>query len=173
MRTFSWLQLVFAWVFTFKKRERKKEHKLCTELESRGCVILKFCCLLRGQRQPAYRSFGLSCFCEENRITPKGALAARQTVIPTSSPAFPGHFLTSSSDRQGFLPQHFPICECHLKSFPTIPLPYGRAMGVVAANPYCQNQAGFFFFLILLLFWENLTAFPNRPLFVSRYNPIG
>lgn len=83
-------------------------------------------------------------------------------VIPTSSPACPGHFLTSSSERQGFPPQYFPICECHLKGFPTIPLPYGRAMGVVTANPYCQNQA--FFFLILLLFWENLAAFPNRSL---------
>lgn len=80
---FSWLQLVFACVFTFqKKKKRKKERKLCTKLELKGYVILKFCCLLRGQHQPAYCSFGLSCFYEENKITPKGALAARQMGNP-------------------------------------------------------------------------------------------
>lgn len=65
-----------------EKEKEKKERKLCTKLELKGCVILKFCCLLRGQHQPAYCSFGLSCFYEENKITPKGALAARQMGNP-------------------------------------------------------------------------------------------
>lgn len=110
-------------------------------------------CLLWGQHRPTYCWFGLSCSYEENRIIPERTLGSRQMVIPTSSPAFPCYFRTSSRDRQSSPPLYFAICQCLLKCFchrPSLRQSYGSSY----CKPILSRIKPLFFSFFFLFFFK-------------------
>lgn len=125
-----------ACIFTFLKCE------LCTQLELMNCVIVSSAvCYENGTNLLLFvwsKPFLSECAIGSSH---RKCWLAAQRATPVRGPLLPVMLLNwRCSGTEQYCLGSFLLCtKCHLKSFPTIPLPCGKAMGAVVANPYCHQ----------------------------------